>query len=536
MTDYHYNFTIQGQHYKVDLIADSSTPNCYKVTGELPALKALGFNEPCNITYDTLCLRVKEKDPNFGVESRIHQTALQTLAPNTMRDRLAKVEQSITTVDPTNPTATCTVSLEKLMKQYGIPGASIAIFDHGAVCHQGYGALQNEQVLIQAASTSKMVTGLVVLSLVKDGILSLDDDVSVILKNYWGSIDEKHLTYAEHKVTVRHLLAHTAGTTISGFHGRPKGTELSTDEIIKEVKIARTPNKNNFEYSGGGTMLLQKVIELKCDKPFVEVVKERVFTPLGMKQSTYSPAKTAETAQGVGPDGKPVPGGHFAYPEHAAAGLWSTPEELVKVAMEIQKAYEGKESIITQKLAQDMLTPQSPDAPNGLGVFVDRLSGSIVFHHPGANAGFKCVLIANSAGQGACIMTNSEHGQDLWKEVMRTIAQECKWPDAGSLPMCRPVCTPKEVEPVANKALWGEKYAGVYSYEDKEGNRNTIEVTSEYLKEEGCPPYKITHLGKDACLFQEFTPGPPQKFYFTEDAAGKITLHVFDKEFSRCST
>lgn len=467
---------------------------------------------------------------NLNVLPRSY-TSPQSLALNELSDRLIQIEQNITTVNPQNPTIPSTVSLEALMKQYGVPGASIAIFDHGVVCHKGYGALQNEQVLIQAASTSKMVTALVVLSLVKEGVLSLDDNINIILKDYWESIDENKLTDVEHPVSVRNLLSHTAGTTISGFHGRPKGTELSTDEIIKEVKIAKTPDKDRFEYSGGGTMLLQKIIELKCKKPFADVVKEKVFIPLGMQHSTYSPSKDAQTAQGFGPDGSMVPGGYFAYPEHAAAGLWSTPAELAKVAMEIQKAYEGQESIITQDLAKEMLTAQSVDSPNGLGVFVDKLSRSVVFHHPGANAGFKCVLIANNNGQGACIMTNSEHGQELWKDVVRTIAQECKWPNAGFLPMCRPICTPQEVEPVENKADWSEKYAGFYSYEDDRSERHTIEVTSQYLREEGYQSYQITHLGKGICLFQEFTPGPPQKFYFTEDVSGKIILHVFDHQF-----
>lgn len=534
MTEYTFaSFTIQGQQYELDLARDTTT-NHYRITGQLAALQALGFTEPCTITYDMLRDKLAEKKAtNVQLETRIHQTAKQALAPDILRVRLAKIEQSITTVDPHNPTTPCTVSLEALMKQYGVPGASIAIFDHGAVCHKGYGVLQNEQVLIQAASISKVVTALTILSLVKEGVLSLEDDVSVILKDYWSSIDENKRTDAAHPVTVRHLLSHTAGTTISGFPGRPRGTELSTDEIIKDVKIAHAPDENHFAYSGGGTELLQKIIELKCKKPFAQVVEERVFKPLGMKQSTYSPQKSAQTARGFGPDGTMVEGGHLAYPEHAAAGLWSTPQELVQVTMEIQKAYEGRTSIITQDLAQKMLTSQTPNKPNGLGIFVERFSNSFVFSHQGTNAGFNCILVANNQGQGACIMTNSDHGHALIKEVLREIAKECSWPNHKELPMCQPLASAQELAPVENKAAWSEKYAGFYSYEDEEGKRQTIEVTPQYLREEGYPPYQITYVGKSVSLFQEFTLGPPQKFYFTEDASGKIILHVFDKKFSR---
>lgn len=528
MTDYHYNFSIQGQNYEVDLVADAALPNSYKVSGKLAALQALGLNPSITISIELLRDRFTEKRAtNISLEKRVGTAAGHVLTPSVLQKRFARIERGITTVDPSNPSTTCSVSIEKLMAQYGVPGASVAIFDNGSICHKGYGTLQNEELFIQAASISKMVTALTVLSLVKDRVLSLEDDVSLILRDYWTSIDENKRTDEAHKVTVRMLLSHTAGTNVPSYHGHPKGTELTTDEIISEVRVIHTPDKDHFEYSGGGTMLLQKIIELKCDKkPFADVVKERVFAPLGMEKSTFTPH--AFTATGYGPDGKEVPGGFFSYPEHAAAGLWSTPQELLKIAVEIQKACDGKESIITQSLAQEMLTSQSPGKPNGLGVFVDVLSSSVVFHHPGENAGFKSVLIANNNKQGACIMTNSENGEDLWRDVLRAIVKECKWPDHESLPMCRPLCSPQEIEP-ADKALWTEKYAGFYRFEDQE-----IEVTAQALKEKGYPPYEILYLGKGACIFREFNPGPPKKFSFTENASGKICLHVFDKEFSRC--
>jgi CubicO group peptidase (beta-lactamase class C family) len=535
MTDYSFNFAIQGQKYQVALVVDDAKPSCQKVVGALAALQALGLSESCTISYDALAQLISKKDPNFGVERRIHETALQTLTPTSLSAKLTSVERCITTIDPKNPTAMRQVCLSELMKEYGVSGASIAIFDHGAVCHKGYGTLQDESQLIQAASVSKMVTALTVLSLVKDGVLSLDDDVSLILKDHWDEIDDKKLTNKDNKITVQHLLSHTAGTTVSGFKGRPKGTTCTTDEIIKEVKIDRAPDTNHFQYSGGGTMLLQKIIELKCNnKPFKDVVKERVLTPLGMKESTYSPEDTAKTACGYGPDGKMVPGGYFSYPEHAAGGLWSTPQDLVKVAVEIQNAYEGKGSVITQDLAKKMLTSLTPNTPNGLGVFIDRLSNSVVFEHQGANAGFTCILVANNKGQGACIMTNADQGHALIKDVLRETAKTCNWHDHEELPMCRPLATATELAPVDDKASWNEKYAGVYSHVDKNKKLHTIVVTSEYLQETGYPRYPITHLGKEACLFQEFTPGPPQKFSFKESATGILTLSAFDQEFSRC--
>src|SRR5262245_27684150 len=102
---YHFAFTIQDRQYEVDLARDSTTTDQYKITGQLAALQALGFTEPCTITYDMLRDRLAEKQAtNIQRDTRIHQTAMQTLAPDILGDRLATIEQSITTVDPHNPT------------------------------------------------------------------------------------------------------------------------------------------------------------------------------------------------------------------------------------------------------------------------------------------------------------------------------------------------------------------------------------------------------------------------------------------------
>src|SRR5207253_2537947 len=76
-------------------------------------------------------------------------------------------------------------------------------------------------------------------------------------------------------------------------------------------------------YSGGGTTILQKVIEVSTGKSFAEVVSERVFSKIGMQDSTYYP-KEDEVVCGNGPDGKPISGGFRVHPELAAAGLWTT--------------------------------------------------------------------------------------------------------------------------------------------------------------------------------------------------------------------
>jgi CubicO group peptidase (beta-lactamase class C family) len=148
-----------------------------------------------------------------------------------------------------------------------------------------------------------------------------------------------------------------------------KGEMPSLDEIIKgegtnspPVRVATNPG-SCFAYSGGGAMILQKVIEITAatnnmpNKTYPDIVKEKLFDRLGMKNSEFSPAEN-RTIQGNGEDGKPLPGQWVQQPELAAAGLWSTPEDLAKVAMGIQKSLLNQEGgIIEQHLVRQMVAP-----------------------------------------------------------------------------------------------------------------------------------------------------------------------------------
>ncbi len=524
MNDYLYNFSIAGQEHQVMLKQDEQTKR-YKVSGQQAALAALKL-EPSNVlSMADLHERFKAcKATNVMCERRVQAVALSILAPQTVAAHLAKIESCIQVFDPKCDGATRVSTLENLMHEYKVPGVRIALFDHDATCHKGYGTLEKEAHLLQAASISKTVCALTVLSLVKDNILRLDSDACKLLEGYWQpdkELDEKHT------MTILHLLSHTAGTSIHGFGGRIPGTTCTTDEIIKEVKLDHLPDTAHFAYSGGGTMLLQKIVEIVCKKPFADVVEERVFIPLGMKNSSFHPeTDNKPTAMGHDRDQKPI---QLAYPEHAAAGLYSTPEDLIKVAMCIQKAYNGEDSrIITKDLAEKMLTAQTPDTPNGLGLWVDKLQNSVVFHHPGENAGFTCVLIGNSEKQGACIMTDSDNGAMLWEDVLRAVAKECTWQDSESLPMCSPLCTPDEVKAVQDREKWAQEYAGTYRSHDE-----VIEVSTHTLLKKDCPPYTITHLGEPKSIFLTQEPGPLAAFYFTKGQDGKPILHVFKKEFYR---
>jgi hypothetical protein len=115
-------------------------------------------------------------------------------------------------------------------------------------------------------------------------------------------------------------------------------------------------------------------------------------------------------------------------PELAAGGLWTTPTELAKWALEITKAWKGEPNkLFSKSVATEMLTVQK--APYGLGVVVQGSGPSLEFSHEGANSGFRAEMVMFPAvGKGAVIMANGDQADWVIGNLIRSIANEYDWP------------------------------------------------------------------------------------------------------------
>ncbi|MBS0637522.1 MAG: beta-lactamase family protein, partial [Verrucomicrobia bacterium] len=372
-------------------IHDSGT----SLAGKAPAVVQEGHLRAMGVPAVVLEARVQAvAGPVLSEKEKILQEGMQ---------KLQSALQNLLAFDPSKPLNPTPTNIQDRMNQLCVPGVGIAVIYKGVVVPLGFGELTNTKLLSQAASDSKTIAALTVLSLVDEGILNLEDDVGEILgADLWARIDTDKLTIDEldqegrvvgemkPKVTILNLLSHTAETNIGGFGGYDKAGErkipTTVDEILEEVRLLSKPDIQHHEYSGGGYEILRKIIELKVGS-YEKAVQARVFDKLGMKESTYCPKEGAATANGNDPTGRPLPGGSFVYPQLAAAGLWTTPAELAQVVIGIQHACEQDGGVISKATAKEMLTSRTVDKPNGLGVFVEAMKNSTVFFHPGANAG-----------------------------------------------------------------------------------------------------------------------------------------------------
>ncbi len=335
-------------------------------------------------------------------------------------------------------------TLAERMSEMKTPGVSVAVINDGAIeWARGYGLTETgtatpvtPRTLFQAASISKPVAALGALRLVEQGMLSLDEDVNAVLKSW--KVPENEFTKTE-KVTLRRLLSHTAGLTVSGFGGYPAEAPVPTVLQVLDgekpansaaVRVDVVPGKIR-RYSGGGFTVAQQLMTDVTGRPFPDLMAELVLKPVGMADSTYDQplpeARRAAAAGGHTSDGKPLRGRAHTYPEMAAAGLWTTPTDLARFLLEIAGARRGESTVLSKALALEMTTAQKPGY--GLGLSLEGLGPAASFGHGGSNEGFKCQMTAYlEGGRGAVVMANGDRGGFLAAEILRAVAREYDWP------------------------------------------------------------------------------------------------------------
>ncbi len=330
------------------------------------------------------------------------------------------------------------------MQKRGIPGLSLAIIQDGKILKaQAYGFIDKDgkvpvttNTLFQAGSVSKSVAAMGALYLVEQNKLVLDENVNVKLKG-WKVPDNEFTN--DKKVTLRGILSHTTGLTVHGFPGYAVGAKIpSVVQILDGTAPANTlPVRVDFvpgsrwRYSGGGYTVMQQLMVDVTGADFPEFMKNKVLSPLGMKNSTYqqplSPELAKLTATGHYNNRSLVEGRWHIYPEMAAAGLWTTPSDLARFAIGIQNAYAGKSgNVLSQSMTRQMLTDQKNR--DGLGVFLQGDSTTLRFGHNGRDEGFDALLTASVAkGQGVVIMINANDNSHMMGRIVDFIADYYHW-------------------------------------------------------------------------------------------------------------
>lgn len=323
------------------------------------------------------------------------------------------------------------------MDFYKVPGMSLAVVEDGniqtkcfGVCDRDTGKAVNDETLFQAASISKALFAAAVLRLAEAEIIDLDQDIRKYSDvSFYKTFDKK-----DHIVTLRGLLGHISGFNISSFMGYLNTMEIPTvDQILKgqfpannvSLFMQTAPN-TEWMYSGGGFILAQKVICDVLGEPFEHIMREWVLLPLGMRQSTFAqPLDThvhTNYASGYDVYNMKIIGDFSIMPELAAAGLWTTPGELLLFGAEIMRAAEERSSFLSKESVCAMMTKTLPGALTGLGLFAPDENPNGYFEHSGANLGYVAEMCFQvKAQKGFVAMVNSSVSNGFMNELENAV-------------------------------------------------------------------------------------------------------------------
>ena len=418
-------------------------------------------------------------------------------------------------------------SLGERMDRWNVEAVSVAVIDDyriewakaWGVADRETGAPATTETLFQAGSISKPVAATGALRMVELGMLDLDLPIDTFLTS-WKLPDDEFRELEP--VTIRRLLSHTAGTTVHGFPGYAPWEPVPTVPQVLDgappantapVRVDILPG-SRVRYSGGGTTIVQLAMTDVSGESFAALLNRLVLEPAGMVASTYENPlpveRLPEAAAGYRRNGSPVPGKRHTYPEMAAAGLWTTPTDLARFALAIQRSLRGGDGgVLGPETAREMLTPVQDNA--GLGFFIENREGGTYFQHGGADEGFQALLLASrDGGRGIAVMANSDNGGALASEILRAVALEYDWPGLLEDP----------VESVRLSAADLAGYAGRYAIGPSQVARLTVE-DGELVARVSLQDFasRLDPLGDDVFVSDELG----ARIRFVRDDAGAVT-------------
>ena len=395
----------------------------------------------------------------------------------------------------------CTTVADCVAK-LGTPSISVAVLENGTTTSACYSTIGDDpDTIFQACSLSKPVASLAAMALVDQGLLTVDSTVKDLLPEETLRALTEDSPKSQHSmvenITVKQLMSHSAGLSVHGFGGYSKLDKLpaSANDILRgqypvnnlRVRLELFPG-TTASYSGGGITVLQIILEVLTKKDFPTLMQDLVLQPLGMSRSFYGPLPVSEknAAKAYHTGYTPCSSEHHIEPELAAAGLWTTPTDLLKAIQAVQQSLE-KDGFLKKKTAELLLTKTHDDG-NALSWFIDDTTG---FYHTGANdPGFRCMFygfaelgmnkkvekgeeekpaLTAPKHSGIAVMVNSAEGYEACQRFFLAAGYLNKWPASKWLSNPRlPLWD--------DKAPIGEKWSGYQgTWTDKLGNKFKLE-------------------------------------------------------------
>ena len=283
------------------------------------------------------------------------------------------------------------------------PGAALAVVRDGRIVYErGYGMAKLEDGIVMTpdrifdiGSCSKQFTATCLVMLVRDGKVSLDDNV----RKYIPELPDYGTP-----VTVRHLLHHTSGLRdynalleLAGFRGDSDCPTVAEalEVICRQKKLNYSPGAE-YSYTNTGYFLISQIVERVSGKSLNAFAQERIFKPLGMTHTLYQDDHT-----------QVIPKRATGYDPNEAANAYkidmSNWDETGdgNVYTSVEDLYLWDQAFYTNALGKDVMDMLQTKGTlaNGkpidyaFGLVIHDYKGLKVVEHGGAWAGFRAAIV-----------------------------------------------------------------------------------------------------------------------------------------------
>jgi CubicO group peptidase (beta-lactamase class C family) len=313
----------------------------------------------------------------------------------------------------------------------GSPGCAFALYGRGRVLYaKGYGlasiehevAIDPRQTVFDIGSTSKQFTAASVLLLAQDGKLALDDSVRKYVPELPGYFDQ---------VTLDHLLHHTGGVRdyigllmLGGINIQDHTTDADALRAIARQKSLDFPPGSEHSYSNSGYFLLSLVVKKASGKSLPEFAQERIFGPLGMRQTRMLDDHTRviphrAASYEPGPEGAWVLS-TSAWEQTGDGAVQTTVLDLARWDANFHEPKVGGATLIEQLQQVGTLNDGKP-ITYARGLMIDDHRGLRAVSHGGSWMGFRADLLRfPKSGVAAVALCNVGSSQP-W-ELTRAVA------------------------------------------------------------------------------------------------------------------
>ena len=314
--------------------------------------------------------------------------------------------------------------IEAIQRKYGVKGLSVAINRDGETFDLAFGATSATR--FQIASLSKTIGSAFALEYFRSRGVPLTASVNALLSKTSSPYRIKsplNPAWAD-QVTLTDLMSHSA-LNMHYVHGIPAADKMpSSGELIQghssykyDPVVAITDPGKTFQYSGGGFLVLEHLLEALEGKP-VAVLLQPFFDELGLEN--ISTESKGELAHGFLDSGEEVPGGGFRFPAFAA-GMLGTAEDMARFLNSLTRAYRSNEGSagISHDTSVEMLRGYDKGSrafmgcDMGIGVFTAEAGPNRLAIHQGANEGFRAIFIqcfdGPDHGKGLVIFCNGDN-------------------------------------------------------------------------------------------------------------------------------